>query len=48
MSVTDAEFWEGSSNNREGWFPANHVQEVRLRDKGIFFKSEVLPQTFIT
>ncbi|WAR09031.1 SHAN3-like protein, partial [Mya arenaria] len=33
-SVTDTGFWEGSVNDREGWFPAHHVQEVRLRNKG--------------
>ncbi|XP_052808727.1 SH3 and multiple ankyrin repeat domains protein 2-like isoform X2 [Mya arenaria] len=32
-SVTDTGFWEGSVNDREGWFPAHHVQEVRLRNK---------------
>lgn len=33
-SVTDTGFWEGTVQDREGWFPAHHVQEVKLRNKG--------------
>ncbi|KAH3738659.1 SH3 and multiple ankyrin repeat domains protein 3-like isoform X2 [Dreissena polymorpha] len=32
-SVADTGYWEGSVGDREGWFPAHHVQEVRLRNK---------------
>lgn len=34
MSVSDTGFWEGAVNEKEGWFPPHHVQEVRLRNKG--------------
>ena len=33
-SVSDTGYWEGSVGDRDGWFPSEHVQEVRLRHKG--------------
>ncbi|XP_060600298.1 SH3 and multiple ankyrin repeat domains protein 2-like isoform X2 [Ruditapes philippinarum] len=33
MSVSDTGFWEGMVNDKDGWFPAHHVQEVKLRQK---------------
>ena len=33
-SISDTGYWEGSVGEREGWFPSEHVQEVRLRHKG--------------
>ncbi|KAL4233853.1 hypothetical protein ACF0H5_008529 [Mactra antiquata] len=33
MSVSDTGYWEGVVNDRNGWFPAHHVQEVYLRNK---------------
>ena len=32
--MSDTGYWEGSVGEREGWFPSEHVQEVRLRHKG--------------
>ncbi len=31
ISVGEGGYWEGKIGEREGWFPADHVQEVRLR-----------------
>ena len=33
-SISDTGYWEGSIGEREGWFPSEQVQEVRLRQKG--------------
>ena len=33
-SISDTGYWEGSVGEREGWFPSEHIQEVRLRHKG--------------
>ncbi|KAL3883000.1 hypothetical protein ACJMK2_029300 [Sinanodonta woodiana] len=33
LSSGDGDYWEGSVNERYGYFPADHVQEVRLRRK---------------
>jgi len=33
--VGDHGYWEGrNSNGHEGWFPSDHLQEVKLRKKG--------------
>ena len=31
ISVGEGGYWEGKIGDREGWFPSEHVQEVRLR-----------------
>ena len=31
ISVGEGGYWEGKIGDREGWFPSDHVQEVRLR-----------------
>ncbi|KAL5009500.1 hypothetical protein ScPMuIL_011805 [Solemya velum] len=33
ISVGDHGFWEGQTNGREGWFPSDHIQEVRMRHR---------------
>ncbi|XP_041354554.1 uncharacterized protein LOC121372324 [Gigantopelta aegis] len=34
LSVGDHGYYEGRVENREGWFPSNNVQEVRMRRAG--------------